>query len=96
VSESGKLCTFSILKGVQPVKIRGKGGGGLTLPNDGGLVQRFHRWCEEQRIYDVGLGGHSGGGSCLLFFDEADIPKIREWLEREAVEDDEKTWERRS
>jgi hypothetical protein len=90
-------CTFSILHSVRAIKIRGEGGGGLTLPKDGGCVQRFLRWPLKNEIYDVGLlGGSTGGGSLTGFFYEKDVDRIKAWLEKDgAVEDFNKTWERR-
>lgn len=87
--------TFSTPETVA-VRIRGEGGDGIRLPSDGGLIFKFIGWLIENEMWSLSLGGHSGPGTYLGFFDPEYLPRIREWLTLNgAIEDDKKTWEKR-
>lgn len=89
-------CTFSI-GSVVVVKIRGEGGGGVYLPDDGGLVERFLQWCLKEEVYSLNIGGgYSGGGGHMGFYTPEDAERIQTWLlANGAINDDDKTWEQR-
>lgn len=90
------LVTFSALS-VVAVRIRGERREFPRMPEDNGIVGHFLQWMIKNDIHDMGISGHSGGGSFLGFFEAEDVPAIKKWLsENGAVEDDEKTWERRT
>lgn len=79
------------------VKIRSTGSRGLRLADDGGIGTRFLEWTIKERIYSIGGGSYSGPDGIQGVYDAECAEKIRAWLkECGAVEDDEKTWERRS
>lgn len=90
-----KDVTYSALD-VICVKIRSTGSRGFTLVSDGGLGQRFAEWALDQGIYSIG-NGYSGPDGMQGFYPAEHAEKIRAWLAAcGAVEDDERTWERRS
>lgn len=88
--------TFSAVPLVA-IKIRGELRKFPQLPVDGGLVFNFLKWMGENDVHEEPVGvGHSGSGSYLGFFNENVVPRIRTWLLKNGVvEDDEKTWGRR-
>jgi hypothetical protein len=81
--------TFSVST-VVAVRIRGEGGDGYYIPDDGGLVGRFQKWCLEEEIHSAIRAGFSGGGGLLGFYFPDDANKIFTWLTSNgATEDDE-------
>lgn len=53
---------------------------------DGGLISRFLKWSEQEKIWPVmGRGGHSGGGSFGGAYRADDAERIGGWLRGQGV-----------
>lgn len=81
---------------VRGVPVKGTPGNILCAPDDKGLVVRLLNFISFSGLYPVGgMGGFSGGGGYLAFFEPDDAERIVEWLlANDAVLDHEKTWSR--
>lgn len=87
--------TYSALDVIY-VKIRSTDSRGMHLVSDGGVGGRFMEWCLAENIYSLG-GGYSSPDGMAGTYPAEHAEKIRAWLAASgAVENDEKTWERRS
>lgn len=80
--------TFSLTPVVQ-VEVRGEPHpkGFPYLPTDDGLVSRFVRWLDAERIHPAIPGTVAGQGVYLAFYSAEDAERVAAWLREQGVEE---------